>query len=82
MPTIFRILGFRFFFYSNEGTEPPHVHVEKGDSQGKVWLDPLEESDLSNFKSKEQRKILDITKENQSTFKSKWYGFFGTSEDE
>lgn len=29
MPTILRLLGFRFFFYSNEGTEPAHVHVEK-----------------------------------------------------
>jgi Domain of unknown function (DUF4160) len=31
MPTLLRIEGFRFFFYSSEGQEPPHVHVEKGD---------------------------------------------------
>lgn len=29
MPTIFREGPWRFFFYSNEGTEPPHVHVAR-----------------------------------------------------
>ncbi|MBC7467314.1 MAG: DUF4160 domain-containing protein [Bdellovibrio sp.] len=27
MPTILRKNGFRFFFYSNEGEEPAHIHV-------------------------------------------------------
>ncbi|MBX7115888.1 MAG: DUF4160 domain-containing protein [Myxococcaceae bacterium] len=26
MPTLLVIEGFRFFFFSNEGMEPPHVH--------------------------------------------------------
>ena len=29
MPEVFRELGFVFFFYSNEGQEPMHVHVRK-----------------------------------------------------
>src|SRR3989442_1801226 len=29
MPTLLRVEGFRFFFFSNEGQEPPHVHVSK-----------------------------------------------------
>jgi hypothetical protein len=28
VPTVLRVGPYRFFFYSNEGTEPPHVHVE------------------------------------------------------
>jgi hypothetical protein len=32
MPTVLVVDGFRFFFFSNEGFEPPHIHVEKGDS--------------------------------------------------
>jgi hypothetical protein len=41
MPTLLRIEGFRFFFYSNEQDEPPHVHVEKGDGEAKFWLQPV-----------------------------------------
>ena len=82
MPTILRLLGFRFFFYSDEGTEPPHVHVEKGGSRGKVWLDPVEEDDLSRFKAKERRKALDIIKDNQENFKNFWNDYFGQDENE
>ncbi|WP_414707529.1 DUF4160 domain-containing protein [Rhodoferax sp. UBA5149] len=28
MPTVLRISGFRFHFYSDERMEPPHIHVE------------------------------------------------------
>lgn len=42
MPTVFSEGGFRFFFYSNEGREPRHVHVEQGvgGRTGKWWLEP------------------------------------------
>jgi hypothetical protein len=30
VPTLLVVEGFRFFFFSREGTEPRHVHVEKG----------------------------------------------------
>jgi hypothetical protein len=33
MPTLLRVEGFRFFFYSGERQEPPHDHVEKGDGR-------------------------------------------------
>ncbi|MCK4624971.1 MAG: DUF4160 domain-containing protein [Phycisphaerae bacterium] len=29
MPTVLRKSGYRFFFFSLEGFEPPHIHVEK-----------------------------------------------------
>jgi hypothetical protein len=43
MPVIFREDGFRFFFYSNEGSplEPIHVHVRKGEGDAKFWLSPV-----------------------------------------
>ena len=28
MPTVLRIAGYRFYFYSHEPNEPPHVHVD------------------------------------------------------
>ena len=38
MPTVLYIFGWRFFFYSNEGSEPIHIHAEKGDMECKYWL--------------------------------------------
>ncbi len=29
MPTLLRWRGYRFFFYSADGWEPPHIHVYK-----------------------------------------------------
>jgi len=29
MPTVLEIEGFRFFFYSGDRQEPPHVHIRK-----------------------------------------------------
>jgi hypothetical protein len=31
MPTVYRYKGFRLHFYSDEGHEPPHIHVPRGD---------------------------------------------------
>ena len=36
--TVIFILGWRLFFYSNEGTEPIHIHAEKGGMECKYWL--------------------------------------------
>jgi len=41
MPTVLRIGRYRFHFYSNEGSEPPHVHVRAGNGECKFWLDPV-----------------------------------------
>ena len=40
MPTILYVQGWRFYFYSNEGNEPMHVHAGKGDAECKYWLHP------------------------------------------
>lgn len=42
MPTVLYITGWRLFFYSNEGTEPIHIHAEKGGMECKYWLLPDE----------------------------------------
>jgi hypothetical protein len=39
MPTVLFLKGWRFYFYSNERDEPPHIHVAKADAEGKFWLD-------------------------------------------
>ena len=39
MPTVLRIAKYRFHFYSNEGSEPPHIHVRCSDGECKFWLE-------------------------------------------
>jgi hypothetical protein len=77
MPTVLRLSGFRFFFYSEEGNEPPHIHVEKGGVKGKYWLEPLQEDNMSNFKVAERRKARKIIEQYQQMLKNKWYEYFG-----
>lgn len=54
MPTQLIIKGIRFFFYSLENDEPPHVHFEKGDAFGKAWLDPVKVAYWTGFKISEK----------------------------
>jgi len=38
MPEVLRVHGYRFFFFSREGNEPPHIHVEQAERYAKFWL--------------------------------------------
>ncbi len=76
MPTIFRVFGLRFFFYSDERNEPPHVHIEKGKGRGKYWLDPIEKVYMHNFNKQEERQVRYLVKKKQITFRNKWHDYF------
>ncbi|MBF0337046.1 MAG: DUF4160 domain-containing protein [Nitrospirae bacterium] len=41
MPNVLRVGSYRFFFYSADGSEPKHVHVECDDRIAKFWLEPV-----------------------------------------
>jgi hypothetical protein len=41
IPTVLRVGGSRFHFYSDEGTELPHIHVRCADGECKFWLDTV-----------------------------------------
>ena len=41
MPTILRIGPYRFFIYSADRREPPHVHIQRDDRCAKFWLRPV-----------------------------------------
>ena len=68
MPTILRENGFRFFFYSREGNEPPHIHVIGRNGEMKVWLEHLVVSKVFNLSAKDQRQVLIIVSNNQELF--------------
>lgn len=77
MPKVLEINGYRFFFYSSEGDEPCHIHVKRGEGDGKIWLEPeLKEEYMEDFKNREKREIKKIVKEQIEFLIEKWYEYF------
>ena len=66
MPTILRLHGFRFFFFSNERNEPPHIHVESGDNYAKFWIEPVNLEKSVGYNAKELTRLRKIVQEYKS----------------
>ena len=77
MPTILRIKGYRFFFFSLEGNEPPHIHIEHGDKVAKFWLKPVNLASSTGFRSHELTEIRMLVTEHSEKFMEKWNEYFG-----
>lgn len=77
MPTLLLVEGFRFYFFSNERQEPPHVHVRKGDSVAKLWLQPVRLAFARGFNPGEVARIREITLEHRAFFVERWNEHFG-----
>ena len=78
MPTVLRHGPYRFYFYSHETTEPPHIHVDRENLSAKFWLHPISLARNFGFSPKELREIQSIILENQSKLLEAWYGYFST----
>ena len=72
MPTVLRIDGHRFFFFSNEGNEPKHIHVENAEAYAKFWLDPVELARSGGFTSRQLTKLRKLVEENLELFNNSW----------
>lgn len=77
MPTILRIGPFRFYFYSHEPNEPPHVHIDKADATIKVWLEPVEVAKSRGFRAQEIGGILRIVYQHRDPLLEAWHEYFG-----
>lgn len=77
MPTVFRSGPYRFFFYSGDRDEPPHVHVERDACEAKFWLDPVRLERSRGFSGKELNQIQEIILDHHETLMESWDDFFG-----
>jgi hypothetical protein len=77
MPTIFRLDGCRFYFYSHGPNEPPHVHVDRGGSSMKLWLDPVEMAKNTGFRRSEINGIIAMVAAHQDRLLEAWHEYFG-----
>ncbi len=76
MPTVLRVKGYRLFFFSLEGSEPPHIHVEQAERFAKFWLDPVSLVKSRSFRSGELSEIQRIVEENRDLLVEKWNEHF------
>jgi hypothetical protein len=76
MPTVFRVGQYRFFFYSEEGNEPRHIHIAAAEKRAKFWLTPVELNWNDGFRSGEIKNIGEIIAANLNLFTEAWYDFF------
>ena len=65
-----------FYFYAEEGVEPPHVHVDKGDGTAKLWLDPVRLAWTEGLKMSELKHVLRIAENRRTKLLEQWYEFF------
>jgi hypothetical protein len=79
MPTVLRSGPYRFYFYSHEPNEPPHIHVDRDDSSAKFWLDPVQLAANFGFRAHELRTLQLMVIEHQTRFLEAWDEFFGSS---
>jgi len=80
MPVVLRYKGYRFFFYSNEGIppEPLHIHIRKGESVAKFWLEPQAElAESYGMDSAELAELMKIADENKEIIRSYWNDHLG-----
>jgi hypothetical protein len=77
MPTVLRVRGYRFFFFSLEGNEPPHIHVEQAERVAKFWISPVSLAKSKGFRSRELAEIQDIIEDHQTTLLEKWHEHLG-----
>ena len=76
MPTVLRTSGFRFFFYSLEGTEPPHIHVERAENVAKFWLQPVSLAGSYGFRAHEITQLRALVIEHRLEFLEAWNAYF------
>ena len=76
MPTILRVDSYRFFFFSNEGYEAAHVHVEAGEAYAKFWLSPVRLAFSTHFSVKRLTEVRKLIEENENRFLEKWNEYF------
>ena len=76
MPTVLKIEGYRFFFYSGENNEPPHIHVEWDDKIAKYWLAPVDLASSRRFRAHELNVVRGLVEEHNEMFLEAWHDHF------
>ena len=78
MPTVLRHGPYPFYFYSNDGGEPAHVHVERDRHVAKFWLDPVRVQRSGGFSRPEILRLSRLVNDNRHQIMEAWDDYFRT----
>ena len=78
MPTVLRWRGYRFYFFSNEGSEPPHIHVDRDGNSVKFWLTPVRLARNLGFGERDLGLIEKKVRQEEGSFIERWNEHFGS----
>lgn len=76
MPTVPIEGPYRFFFYSGDRDEPPHIHIERENMKAKFWLSPVRLISNGGFRRSEINRIQRLVEENREHLLRSWNEFF------
>ena len=77
MPTVLRTGPYRFFFYSNERQEPPHMHVQRDAALAKFWLVPVALASSTGFPPFELRTLERHVRKHRFRLLEAWHEHLG-----
>jgi hypothetical protein len=77
MPTVLKIKGYRFHFYSDESAEAAHIHVRSAEGECKYWLLPVSLARNRGIPSHQLREVERIVYEYQQFLLEKYYEYHG-----
>jgi hypothetical protein len=80
VPTVLRWKGYRFFFWSGDRGEPPHIHVRRGAGEAKLWLDEVAVATAVGLADHELNEILRKVRERRTELRRAWDEHFGHRE--
>ncbi len=76
MPTVLRITRYRFFFFSADRNEPPHIHIEAAENTAKFWLNPVWLARSEGFNNRELNQLQKMVEDHEQELLEAWYEFF------
>lgn len=80
MPTVAQIGPFRFYFYSGDRLEPPHVHVEAAGVGAKLWLNPVSLARNDGMRHSDLNAVQSLAREHRDEFLAAWADHFSESQ--
>jgi hypothetical protein len=76
-PTVLQSGPYRFFFFSSDRAEPPHVHVARERKLAKLWLGPVRVATSLGFGPRESARVASLARQHEAELLRAWHDYFG-----